>query len=246
MDKTPKIKSLYKAIRLLDYFDTENTEMGVTELAEKANILKSTVHNILQTFECCDIVKKTPNNKYILGKKILELSHKCRINFNFNSELKEYMTALATETGEKVYFAIPYDTKILYIDAVAINDQYLFRAIQGVTAPMYCTGLGKAILAYSPQELIEKVVNGNLERFTFNTLTKKEDLLEELEHIRKQGYAVDNMEHEFGVKCVACPVFENNQLLGAISVSGPSLRFEDATISKIAQRLLYVAAELNK
>ena len=112
------------------------------------------------------------------------------------------------------------------------------RSLMGLRVKMYCTGLGKALLAFMPQETIERCCHDTLERFTENTITDPARLKEELTLIRQQGYAVDDMEHEYGIKCVGVPIFnKTGQVCAAISISGPSLRFGQNRICELAQLL---------
>lgn len=94
-------------------------------------------------------------------------------------------------------------------------------------------------------ETINRILAKPMKPFTPDTKTTPEELWVEINFIRQNGYSVDNMEHEFGVKCVAVPLInEDRQLKGAISISGPSLRFPEATIRKYAERLKNVAQEV--
>ena len=109
------------------------------------------------------------------------------------------------------------------------------RKILGEHAPMYCTGLGKALLAFMPEEEQLKYAPDEFVKFTENTLTSKEELLEDLRRIRERGYSIDNMEHEYGVACVAVPIFGHDGTpVAAISISGPSPRFQHQAIVQAA------------
>lgn len=97
---------------------------------------------------------------------------------------------------------------------------------------MHCTGLGKAMLAYMPQTDIP------LPSFTSQTICDPATLQSELSVVRERGYAIDNMEHEVGIKCVAVPVFgTDGRVIAAVSVSGPSMRFDDRTIETHAKTM---------
>lgn len=238
-----KVKSLYKAIQLLFYFTGEDKELGVTQLAQKSGVLKSTVYNVLATYEACGIVERNPRtNKYRLGLKILELSNQFYRNSDIRQVMRPYMDKLAAQSGESVYLAARQDLEIIYMDAAFPPDSVGGRNMVGVRAPAYCTGIGKAILAFEPEELWERVIESGLTPYTANTITDGEALRRELKEIRARGYAVDNMEHEFGVKCVAAPVrnYEGG-VLAAVSVSGPSLRFPEERMEQLAGILLDAA-----
>lgn len=235
MEQDIKVKSLKKALDLLECFSTKTPELGVTELSERLGLYKSNVHNIISTFERCGYIEKNPdNNKYRLGMKILELSYIINANLGLHKIIHPFISALSNEVNEVVYFAIPKDPLILYLEGVYPSFSYSARSMVGETAEMYCTSLGKAILAHYPEERRKKVIEQqSMREFTPTTITDRSMLEKELAHIRQTGYSIDNMEHEFGIKCVGMPVFRmDGTLLGAVSISGPSLRFEEEAVER--------------
>lgn len=235
-----KVKSLYKAIKLLDYFDAQHPERGISELAELSGMLKSSVYNIMSTYEECGIIEKNPrNSQYRLGLRILALSNVISRGDVFDQIISPHMDEICEITGETVFFATPYGNKIIYRDASYPNLSLSSRTIKGLVAPMYCTGLGKAMLAFMGREAIERVIAEGFEQYTPYTITDPQLLREELEKIRNQGFAVDNMEHEYGIKCVAVPLRNSGEeVVGAISVSGPSLRISDQKIQEYSNLVI--------
>lgn len=231
-----KVKSLYKAIQVLFYFTKGKEELGVTELAEMSGMLKSSVYNILSTFEVSGIVERNENNnKYHLGVRVLELSNQFYQNNDIRQVMKPFMQQIANQEEECMYLAVMRDTNVIYIDAAFPEAVTGGRNMTGVTAPSYCTGIGKAILAYAEEAVVERVIAQGLQPFTQHTILDGGKLKEELEQIRIREYAVDHMEHEHGVKCVAVPVRNKEGLvIGAYSISGPSPRFNAERIKKLA------------
>lgn len=242
-----KVKSLFKAIKLLDYFTNESPERGISELSELTGMFKSSIHNIVSTFEKCGFLEKnTDNNKYRLGLKILQFSNCIYSTHDLRNIVHPYMENICKCYNECTYFVIPSGNEVIYIDAVYPSGIITTRSIIGVKAPFYCTGVGKAIMAYLPAEKIEQIIIEGLVPFTQNTITDRNGLLKELEQIKKLGYAVDNMEHEYGIKCVAVPIRNiKGNVVSAISVSGPSLRFTEDDILKYADYLKNVSSELS-
>ena len=148
------------------------------------------------------------------------------------------MVRISEATRQTCFFAVRYRQEVHYIEAVYPNAHEPTRNILGERAPMYCTGLGKAMMAFMPEEETEAMMAGSMEPYTSFTLTDPVKLREELAAIRMRGYAVDNMEHEFGLRCVAVPVFDTNgQVMAAISVSGLSSFFDDETVARYGQTL---------
>lgn len=243
-----KVKSLYKAIKLLDYFTIEHPERGITELAELSGMFKSSIHNTVTTFEKCGILQKNlKNNKYRLGLKILQLNYNLCTSDDFRNIMQPYMERVSNFGNESVYLAVPSDSEVVYLNANYPAGITPGRSIVGVKAPMYCTGVGKAILAYLPQEILDQVAANGFEKYTSNTITDIVSLKEELSLIRERGYAIDNMEHEYGIKCVAVPIKNiRGEIVGAFSISGPSLRFSDQKLTEYANLLTSMSLELCK
>lgn len=201
-------------------------------------MLKSSIHNIMSTFEMCGFISRNPEtHKYCLGNEFLRLSKVYSQNNPIAKIIKKQMTALAEKTGELVFMAIPRQTDIIYIETAAPANSLQAPAIQGIIAPMYCTAIGKAILAHLPDTVFEKVAAGDFQKFTDTTITSPAQLRQEIDSVRERGYAIDNMEHEYGIKCVGVPILKNGKLLGGLSISGPSLRFTDDKILQYASEL---------
>jgi DNA-binding IclR family transcriptional regulator len=243
-----KVKSLYKAIKLLDYFSVDTPERGISELAELSGMYKSSVHNIATTLEKCGFLEKNEGSqKYRLGVKILQLNHTLYMTNDLRNTVRPYMEKISNHSQESVYFATPADLEVIYLDAVYPAGSFSAKSIIGIKAPLYCTGVGKALLAHLPQTDIDQVISRGLKSFTPNTFTDGDKLHLEMAETRERGYAIDNMEHEYGIKCVAVPIRNiRNEVIASISVSGPSLRFTDEKIQEYAALLLSVSRELKR
>lgn len=217
-----KVKSLQKAIEVLDCF-ADKSGLGVTEISEKLGLYKSNVHNILSTYKAMGYVDQDEKTGlYYLGAGVFRLSRALGIRFNICKVAMPYMQSLANVVEENVFLAIPNEDNVLYMDAAyPVGLTNMIREMRGKEAKMYCTGLGKAIMAYLPPEQQEEYASRKLEKYTNNTITDKDVLLQELQNIRSSGFAMDNMEHEFGVKCVAVPIFNaSGQAVAGLSITG--------------------------
>lgn len=232
-----KVKSLQKALTILNCF-VKKSRLGVTEISEMLDLNKSNVHNILSTFQAMDYLEQDEETgKYQLGVGIYELCQSVGDNFNIRKVMMPFMQEIADAANEVVYLAVPREDEMVYLEAMHPMESYnLMRAVLGEHAKMYCTGIGKAVLAYLPDDVIENYISRELVSYTEHTITDKEILRRELKEIRQRGYSIDNMEHEFGVKCVGMPIFNRRgELVAAISVSGPSLRFSGERIEYIVK-----------
>lgn len=234
--ESSKVKSLAKALHVLECFDNDKPELGVTEIAKMLHLQKSTVHNIVSTYKDLGYLQQNPETgKYYLGIKLLQFSYIINNHMGLRKFFLPYLQEIANKVNETVYLGIPHDGDVMYIENQAPSSSTSTRNILGEHAPMYCTGLGKVMLAFLSDADREAAMDRPFLPFTENTITTREALLAELAEIRRRGYAIDNMEHEYGVICIAFPVFGvDGRIVAAISASAPSLRFTPEVIKQNA------------
>jgi DNA-binding IclR family transcriptional regulator len=241
-----KVKSLGKALGLLALFTQANPERGITELATLSGLLKSTVHNMVSTFETLGFLEKNAaTGKYRLGAAILKLSNNLYLSHDLRNILRPSLERLSAESGENVYLATNFEDQVIYIDAVYPSTSYSGRSIIGTSAPLYCTGVGKALMAELDDDRVAAIAAAGLQSFTPNTLTDLEALRADLARTRERGYAIDDMEHEFGIRCVAVAIRNIRGIaVASVSLSGPSPRFTDLTIAKRGAALIEMSNRL--
>lgn len=235
-----KVKSLQKALEILNYF-TEKPLLGVTEISEHFGLYKSTVHNILSTLKAMEYLEQDEQSgKYRLGIQVFNLSKAMADTYSITKIAMPYMQEIANQTNERVYLAVPYRDEVLYLEAMYPEAAVeLMRSILGERAKMYCTGLGKAMLAYMGEQKIREYLDTHeFEAFTDKSITDKGIFYQELVCTRQRGYAVDDMEHEFGIKCIAMPIFDRSRkVYAAVSISGIATHFTEENIDKWAMLL---------
>ena len=161
---------------------------------------------------------------------------------------RPYTEELMESINEVVHLVIREDNDIVYIDKVEADNTIRMASTIGKRSPLYCTAVGKAILAQLSEEEVEEVWNNSkIEKLTEFTITDLEDMKKELEAVRLNGYAIDDEENEIGVRCVGVPVFNMfGQVEGAISVSGPTIRVTEGIIGKFAKRTVECANLISK
>jgi len=225
MDQEYKVKSLAKAMGVLECFSNRRPELGVTEIAQMLDLHKSTVHNIANTLEHMGYLSQNQETgKYSLGVRLLQFSYIINNHMGLEKFFLPFMKKIAARLNIVVYLGIPHGDEVLYIACAFPDESVGWRNILGEHAPMYCTGLGKAMLAFLPEDLREKYISRPLERFTEATITDRETLRKDLSLTRKRGWSVDSMEHEYGVTCIGMPIFAHDgRLVAAVSASASSL-----------------------
>lgn len=243
-----KVKSLEKAIRILECFSVKEPELGITEISNRLDLKKSNVHGIISTLLNLGYIEKNnETSKYRLGLKIMHLSHILSTTMPFHNVIHRCLKELSEKIDEIVYFGIPHGKNVMYLDGAFPEKLYNTRWVQGMTAPLVCTGIGKAMLAFMEEEFVESLLAEPLEKYTDNTITDPDAMREELKITKIRGYSIDNMEHEYGVKCVGVPVFNQyGKLIGAMSATGPSLRFNEEQIALFAEILKEKAESISR
>lgn len=246
----PKVKSLAKALNVLSCFTVQEPVLGVTELAERIGVTKSNIHNILSTFRDLGYLERLPDGRYTLGLRMLEYTYIINQTLGYPSAIYDILVDTAGRTNEIVYFGLPYGWKVLYLYVVHPIERMQdlpYRDILGETAPFYCTGIGKAILAHMPEEEWESRIPEEPFRFQPNTITDREAILEDLRQTRRRGYAIDNMEREPGIRCIGVPVYNSfGKLVAGLSTSGPETTMTDEKMLECTRILRDAAARIRE
>jgi DNA-binding IclR family transcriptional regulator len=221
---------------------------GVTELADHLDLPKSTIHNYLATLEQEEYVLKE-GTRYRVGLRFLDLGAYARDQVEMFEVAKPELEHLAGETGELANLLVEEHGTGSYLYRTRGGMAVQVKGHVGTRAPLHSTGLGKAILAHLPESRVEAIVDEHgLPASTPQTITDPDELFAELETIRERGYAFDDEERLRGLRCVAAPIQANEEVVGAISVSGPTNRLRaDRYREELPRKLLEVqnVIELN-
>lgn len=230
-DSTKPLKSVAFACEVLNVL-YKTGGAGVTELAKELNCSKSTAHRQLTTLHKKEYVVKD-GNKYRAGFKCLDMAAHVRNRIDHYDVICEEIDNLADETGETVQFATKEHGRVVYLYKAHGKDGVQTSSNVGTREFFHSTSLGKVMMAHMSIEQIDSIIDRHgLPKKTEKTVTDRESLLETLEQIRKRGYAIDDEENVQNLRCVASPVLQDNDILGAVSVSGPSRRIEGERFNK--------------
>ena len=243
------VQSVDRALEILNILQKEPHGIGVTRLSEKLDVSKSTAHRLLMSLLKENFVQQDEDNqRYHLGLRLMELGQTVTDQLDIRQIASPIMHGLVETTGETTHLVIRDRSEIVYIDKIENSKTIRMFSNIGKRAPMHCTGVGKAILAFLPEEQIHWVIEqSGLPRFTDTTITDREELLQHLEEIRSRGYSIDNEEHEKGIKCAAAPILNSKgEVVAGISVAGPIMRINDDNIDWIAVNVLQAAKAISK
>lgn len=222
----------------------QNGPMGLLELATQLDLNKTTAHRVLSSLHHVGYVARNPeNSKYFLTLKILELSNKVLEKMDILDITAPYLRQLMEFSGETVHLVQLDGVNAIYINKMESDDNSLRLVSRiGKRIPLYCSGVGKALLADMADDQIHKIwLASHVRKLTENTITDWETFLETIRTIRKDGFAFDNEENEIGVKCVATTLDSHDPNTSyAVSVSGPASRMTDDKTDKLADKLLEI------
>jgi DNA-binding IclR family transcriptional regulator len=244
-------KSIDRALQILELFSMEKPAWGITEISKALNMYKSNVYNILFTLAERGFIKKDPNTeKYSLSIKYFELGSIVIKNMDLRKIALPYIEKLFQEFNETVHLGVLDKDRVVSIEREE-SKQGLYSHIEiGKSAPLHCTAVGKSIMAYLSSDKVNSLIKEKgLKKYTDNTITNKEELVIELEKIQKQGYAIDNIEHEEGVRCLAGSIRDyRGEVIASLSVSGPAFRIDEkdvaCIIKKIKEYCNYISKEI--
>ncbi len=248
MDAKHPVRTTEKTLALVEEL-MERGPCGVTELADGLEMGKSAVHNHLTTLRKHGYVLKE-GDEYGLGLKFLEVGGSTRKSMEFYQVAEPEVKALADETGELANLLVEEQGMGVYLMRSKGEEAVDLDTYAGLRTNLHTTALGKAILAYLPEERVEEIIERRgLERETPRSIGTREELFETLEEVRERGYAIDDGERLEGLRCIAAPVKDSSDdVLGAISVSAPASRISDEDLhGSLPERVLSAAnvVELN-
>ncbi len=218
------INSILRASGVLRCFLGEKTHFKISELAHQLGLDRSTTYRILLSLERCGFVEKDQKTgEYSLGLAAFEIGSTYLKQMDFIKISKPVMTELAMAVQETVHLAVLSGTEIVYVDKVDSPRTIGVMSKIGQRGPVYCTALGKVLLAFQPEgELPGMIRQIRLIPLTPRTITSKQKLIEELRTVRNQGYALDRREIEEEVECIGAPIRDHlGKVIAALSVSGP-------------------------
>lgn len=248
MKKNSQIKSVAKALKIIDILAEAKGELSLGEIANKLGLAKSTVHGLLSTLRDFGYVEQSNfTGKYKLGLRLFELGNVVAHGWDVRTVAAPYIQRLVDELGETVHLVVLDKGEVLYIDKRECRHSLRIVSQVGMRLPAHCTGVGKVLLAsLSPEEVRRIVATKGLPRFTKNTITDLETLEKELAKVRAQGYAIDNEEIMDSLRCVAAPIRDHTgKVCAAISVSGPVARLEGEKLTLAIKQVTQTAAEIS-
>ncbi len=239
---------LDRTFQIFDILADGSAGHGVTELAEKLNLHKSTAHRLIMVLESSRYVERDASTgKYRLGSRILELGLSALSKLDVYEIARPFLRELVNETGETAHIGVLRDGEVVSIVNVESTQAIRTPSTVGTRHPAHSSSLGKVILAFSePGEVDKFLIGRTLEAFTRNTITSPAYFIHEIETIRRNGYAIDDEEREEGLRCIGAPVRSSSgEVIASVSVSGPIFRMTRDRIEPFAKAVVVTAEKIS-
>jgi DNA-binding IclR family transcriptional regulator len=220
------IQSLDKGLRLLESVEAAAAPVSLKDLTITLGWDKATIHRLLLTLERRGYLLRDPSSKrYILGLKIFGLYDALAKNFDIQEVTRPSLSMVSRKTGESAHLAVSVGKEIVFIDRVTSSETLSVNTQIGAREPLFCTALGRAILAFLPDEELAPHLPDPLARYTQRTITDVSELRKRLRRVRERGFAIDNGEYLDGIRCIAAPIFNHDGVpIAAMGISGPRNR----------------------
>jgi IclR family transcriptional regulator, KDG regulon repressor len=246
-DAGTRLSSVANAIQLLKTFSDEQGEMGISALADRMGLAKSTVHRLAATLVEGGMLEQNKlTGKYRLGLAMFELGSLVRRKIDISFEAKPWLMTLREQTGETVDLSILDHGGVVCINFLESQKVNRISSGIGLRKPVHCTAEGKALIAFQPPLAIERIIDAGLERRTPRTIIEPAALQDELSKVRALGYATDDEEYELGVRSIAAPIRDDSgNSVAAVGVTGPSHRLSMNRLLDLERHVTGAAAAIS-
>ena len=242
-------QTVLKALDVLECVsEAAGSPLTAAEIAKRCGMSRPTTYRLLTTLQSRGYIANN-EHEYTLGSKILSLSGTLLASFNLHAMSYPFLRELSRMSGETTYISILDGTEILYINKVESTQAVHSNCTIGSRNHLYCSSMGKAILAFLPSgerdTILEQI--SPLKAFTPNTITERDALLNELDRVRGQGYAIDDIEGEDNVRCVGAPILDHvGRPFAAMSLSGPAFRLSVEDLHKLSSLVVDVTQRISR
>lgn len=242
------IRAVDRALDVLEAVASDPDGVTVLEVARLVELPLSTVYRVIETLKRRHYVSDLASGSRVgIGPALLEVSSAYRAPRDLKEIAHPVMSSLAAAVKETTNLAIQTSGFAVYLHQVEAPEMLMRMFMQtGVRAPCHCSGVGKVLLAWATeQEAARLLETVDFVAHTSRTITNLPQLQNELERVRKLGYALDDEEREVGVRCVAVPVFSaSRRLVAGLSVSGPTSRVTLDRVPKLVEQVAAAAAAI--
>ena len=230
------ITSVQRCLRLLSLFSHAPGGLSASEVARHSGLPVSTVHRFLVNLENAGFLGCSGSGKYYLGIACFSIGHAALSQLDIRRLSLPYLRTLNQHTRETIHLTVRQGLTAVYVEKLDSPEQLRIFSRIGASVPLYCTAVGKVLLAFMPQaELDEVLPQIEPRRLTANTIASLQELEQHLQRVRKAGHAYDLEEHEPHIRCVAAPIWDHAGAVNAsLSLTAPAVRMAVPRLRQLA------------
>lgn len=242
-----RLSSVATAMRLLKAFSEQEVEIGISDLAKRLGVAKSTVHRLAVTLVSEGMLEQNPESgKYRLGLALFRLGALVRHRMDVSIEARHLLRELREKANETVHLAVLDGSEIMYVYNLESTQAIRMRSDIGVRKPAYCTAEGQVMLAFQPPEVTDRVIRAGLPARTPQTITDPAALRKALDNVRQRGCAIEDEESEIGMRCIAAPIRDDSgAVIAAIGLAGPVSRLTKKALASFIPHVIETSAAIS-
>lgn len=243
-----RLSSVTTAIHLLKTFSEEEAELGISELAKRLEIAKSTVHRLATALLDEGLLDQNQDTgRYRLGIGLFSLGSQVRTRLDVAVEAKPFLNDMRAKLGENARLAILNRRNVVFIHDFESNESVRLRSITGQFRPAHCTAEGLCLLAGLRSTALDAWLSEPLTPRTVHSVNSADELRERIRRVKRIGYATEEEECEIGTRCIAAPVFRaDGKVIAAIGLAGPRLRLRKRDFLHLAEEVMARAQKLSE
>ena len=234
--RTYNITSVQRCLRLLSLFSEAPGGLSATEVTKRSGLPVSTVHRFLVNLQDAGFLDCTARGKYHLGIACFSIGHAALGQLDIRRLSLPYLQALNQHTRETIHLTVRQGQTAVYVEKLDSPEHLRIFSRIGALVPLYCTAVGKVLLAFMPQAELETTLSQiEPRRLTANTIASRQELEQHLRRVRKAGHAFDLEEHEPHIRCVAAPIWDHTGAVNAsLSLTAPAGRMAVPRLRQLA------------
>lgn len=245
--RTYNIASLQRGLRILRIFGETPHGLTAKQLSQKSRLPESTVHRFLTNLQASGFLTCGPDGVYELGIACLAIGNSALSQLDIRHVSLPFLRQLNLQTRETVHLTVRHGSAAVYVEKLESPEPLRIHSRIGSSVPLFCTAVGKLLLAYAPEEERRLSLHQmQIKRLTPNTAGSIQELEADLLRIRKVGYACDMEEHELHIRCIAAPVWDyTGNVCASLSVTAPAVRMHVLRMRQIAPMVVTAGLQIS-
>lgn len=236
-------RAVARALQILEVVAVRSREpVRLVDVVADTGLPKTTCHRLLGTLTHSGFLRMDDHGRFGPGALLLAMGMNFLSQTDIRTLARPLMEKLAVETQETCHLGVIQFPWVVYLEKVESPLAIRMHSEVGAINPIHCTGLGKAVLAFSPSDVVNQICEMELEPHTDRTITDPDQLRSELAKIRDRGFAIDDVENEVGIRCVGAPILgHDGHALAALSLAGPETRLTHEVALQLGERVSSIA-----